>query len=96
MPRPIAKPSIKRAGSIPKCPILAACFIGGGGILSGEVVGRRYIYRPAQSQAWAHTQLILDVVPGRGGMFSLDNGREKSSLTRGKVFTASKQAQLAG
>jgi len=41
----------------------------------------------AQFQAWRHTQLILDVVPGRGGMFSLDNGREKRFLTRGKLFS---------
>lgn len=29
---------------------------------------------------------ILDVVPGRGGMFSLDNGRERRFLVRGRVF----------
>ena len=25
---------------------------------------------------------MIDVVPGRGGMFSLDNGRERRFLTR--------------
>ena len=30
-------------------------------------------------------KLIIDVVPGRGGMFSLDNGREKRFLTRSTV-----------
>ena len=29
---------------------------------------------------------IIDVVPGRGGMFSLDNGREKRFLTRSRVL----------
>ena len=36
----------------------------------------------AQYQAWKHTDLVIDVVPGRGGMFSLDNGRERRFLTR--------------
>ncbi|RVC41869.1 DUF779 domain-containing protein, partial [Mesorhizobium sp. M4B.F.Ca.ET.088.02.2.1] len=32
-----------------------------------------------------HTNLIIDVVPGRGGMFSLDNGRERRFLTRSAI-----------
>jgi uncharacterized protein (DUF779 family) len=43
-----------------------------------------YISEP-QYEAWKHTDLILDVVPGRGGMFSLDNGREKRFLTRSVI-----------
>ena len=27
----------------------------------------------------------IDVVPGRGGMFSLDNGRERRFLTRSEI-----------
>lgn len=34
-----------------------------------------------------HTQLIIDVVPGRGGMFSLENGRDVRFLTRSRLFT---------
>ena len=33
----------------------------------------------------ADTDLVIDVVAGRGGMFSLDNGREKRFLTRSEV-----------
>ena len=47
-----------------------------------------------QFEAWKHTQLILDVVPGRGGMFSLDNGRERRFLTRSRVFTDEEMAAL--
>ena len=36
---------------------------------------------------WEHTQLIIDVVPGNGGMFSLDNGTGRRFLTRSRVFT---------
>ena len=40
-------------------------------------------------------KLIIDVVPGRGGMFSLENGREKRFLTRGRVFSQTEIAALA-
>ena len=39
----------------------------------------------SQFEAWKHTDLIIDVVAGRGGMFSLDNGREKRFLTRSTI-----------
>ncbi len=45
-----------------------------------------YISRP-QFEYWKHTQLILDVVPGRGGMFSLDNSEGVRFLIRSRVFT---------
>ena len=38
---------------------------------------------------------ILDVVPGRGGMFSLDNGRERRFLARARTFTADELGKLA-
>ena len=83
-------------GSSPMCYPAAEFRIGGGDILLGELGGAPVYIGRAQGEAWAHTQLILDVVPGRGGMFSLDNGRELRFLTRGRVFTAAEQAQLAG
>ena len=43
-----------------------------------------YISGP-QYEAWKHTDLIIDAVPGRGGMFSLDNGRERRFLTRSRI-----------
>lgn len=53
----------------------------------GEVDGVPVYISAPQFDAWRHTQLVLDVVPGRGGMFSLDNGRERRFLTRSRVFT---------
>jgi len=47
-----------------------------------------------QFEYWRHTQIIIDVVPGRGGMFSLDNGREVRFLTRSRVFTDAEAAAL--
>jgi len=39
----------------------------------------------SQYEAWKHTRLVIDVVPGRGGMFSLDNGRERRFLVRSEI-----------
>lgn len=82
-------------GSSPMCYPAGAFRIGGGDILLGEVGGAPVYIGRAQGAAWAHTQLILDVVPGRGGMFSLDNGREVRFLTRGRVFTDGERMRLA-
>lgn len=43
-----------------------------------------------------HTQLVIDVVPGRGGGFSLEAPDGVRFLSRGRVFTAEEQASLAG
>lgn len=44
-----------------------------------------YISRP-QFEYWKHTQLTLDVVPGRGGMFSLENAEGVRFFIRSRVF----------
>lgn len=48
----------------------------------GEIGGMPFYISASQYETWRHTQLTIDVVPGRGGMFSLDNGREKRFLVR--------------
>jgi uncharacterized protein len=53
-----------------------------------------YISRP-QFEYWKHTQLVIDVVPGRGGMFSLENGTGMRFLTRSRLFTDEQCAGLA-
>jgi hypothetical protein len=60
----------------------------------GEIAGAPVYISAAQFDLWRHTQLIIDVVPGRGGMFSLDNGREQRFLTRGRVFSDEEMATL--
>jgi uncharacterized protein (DUF779 family) len=73
-------------GSSPMCYPAGEFRIGESDILLGKVDDVPVYIGAAQGEAWAHTQLILDVVPGRGGMFSLDNGREVRFLTRGHVL----------
>jgi uncharacterized protein (DUF779 family) len=40
----------------------------------------------AQFQYWKHTQLTIDVVPGRGAGFSLEAPHGVRFLTRSRVF----------
>ncbi|KLO33131.1 DUF779 domain-containing protein [Mycobacterium haemophilum] len=47
-----------------------------------------------QYLAWKHTQLVIDVVPGRGGGFSLEAPEGVRFLSRGRVFTDAEKALL--
>jgi uncharacterized protein (DUF779 family) len=74
-------------GSSPMCYPADDYIVGDNDVLLGTIGGAPfYISRP-QFEYWKHTQLIIDVVPGRGGMFSLDNGRDVRFLTRSRLFT---------
>ena len=53
----------------------------------GEIGGVPFYMGAAQYEYWKHTQLIIDVVEGRGGMFSLENGEGVRFLTRSRLFT---------
>jgi uncharacterized protein (DUF779 family) len=48
-----------------------------------------------QFDAWKHTQLVIDVVPGRGGGFSLESPEGMRFLSRGRAFTDAENAQLS-
>jgi uncharacterized protein (DUF779 family) len=48
-----------------------------------------------QFEAWKHTQLVIDVVPGRGGGFSLEAPEGMRFLSRGRAFTDAENALLA-
>lgn len=73
-------------GSSPMCYPASEYRIGETDVKLGEVGGVPVYISASQFAVWQHTQLIIDVVPGRGGMFSLDNGRERRFLTRSRLF----------
>jgi len=72
-------------GSSPMCYAVGDLIIGDNDVLLGEIGGAKFYIGGQQYEAWKHTNLIIDVIPGRGGMFSLDNGREKRFLTQSEV-----------
>jgi uncharacterized protein len=47
-----------------------------------------------QFQAWKHTQLVIDVVPGRGGGFSLEAPEGMRFLSRGRAFSDAENVEL--
>jgi uncharacterized protein (DUF779 family) len=63
-------------------------------VLLGHIGGVPFYISRAQFEYWKHTQLIIDVVPGRGGMFSLENGRGVRFLTRSRLYTEGEIAAL--
>jgi uncharacterized protein len=48
-----------------------------------------------QFRAWKHTQLVIDVVPGRGGGFSLEAPEGMRFLSRGRAFSDVENTALA-
>ena len=81
-------------GSSPMCFAQGDFLIGDQDILLGEIAGAPFYISGPQFEVWRHTQLIIDVVPGRGGMFSLENGREVRFHTRSRLFTDAEVAIL--
>ena len=72
-------------GSSPMCYAQGDLLIGDQDVQLGTIGGMPFYISASQFEVWRHTDLIIDVVKGRGGMFSLDNGRERRFLTRSTV-----------
>ncbi|AIG27107.1 MULTISPECIES: DUF779 domain-containing protein [Brevibacillus] len=74
-------------GSSPMCYPVGELLIGDHDVLLGEIGNTPFYMSEAQYEYWKHTQLIIDVVPGRGGMFSLEGPEGVRFLTRSRLFT---------
>ncbi|WP_313927911.1 DUF779 domain-containing protein [Pseudoxanthomonas sp.] len=82
-------------GSSPMCYPVGDFIVGDRDVRLGEIGGAGVYISPSQFEYWKHTQLIIDVVPGRGGMFSLENGEGVRFLVRSRLFTDEEFAALA-
>jgi len=74
-------------GSQPMCFAEGEFKTGSSDVCLGEVNGCRFFMSADQWEYWKHTQLILDVTPGRGSSISLEIPLGMRFLTRGRVFT---------
>lgn len=81
-------------GSSPMCYPRGEFRIGESDILLGEIGDSPFYIAKNQYEYWKHTQLIIDAVKGRGGMFSLEGPEGKRFLTRSRVFTDEERAKL--
>lgn len=81
-------------GSSPMCYPAGEFKVGGQDVLLGEIGGCPFYMGAAQFEYWRHTQLIIDVVPGRGGMFSLEGPEGKRFLTRSRLYSEAEWTAL--
>jgi hypothetical protein len=76
------------------CYPLGEFLVGGSDVKLGEIGGAPFYMSRSQFEYWQHTKLTIDVVPGRGGMFSLENPEGVRFLVRSELFTDDEQAAL--
>lgn len=60
----------------------------------GDIGGCPFYISKSQYQYWKHTQLIIDVIEGTGGTFSLEGPEGKAFHTRSRVFSAREMEEL--
>jgi hypothetical protein len=82
-------------GSAPMCYPRNEFLVGDHDVLLGEIGGSPFYMSEAQFEYWKHTHLTIDVVPGRGGMFSLEGPEGLRFLTRSRLFTEEESRILA-
>jgi uncharacterized protein (DUF779 family) len=73
-------------GSQPMCFADGEFKTGNSDICLGEVAGCPFYISRDQYEYWKHTQLILDVTPGRGSSFSLEIPLGVRFLTRSRLL----------
>ena len=83
-------------GSSPMCYPEGDLIVGAQDVKLGEIAGVPFYIHKKQFEYWKHTQLIIDVVEGRGGMFSLEGVEGKRFLTRSRAFTKDENDELNG
>ncbi len=75
--------------------LLAVLDVGGADARSKGIFGVPVWISGSQFETWKHTQLVIDVVPGRGGGFSLESPEGMRFLSRGRAFTDTENDALA-
>jgi len=73
-------------GSAPMCFAQGDFLLGDGDVHLGDIGGVPFHISESQFAYWCHTQLIIDVVEGRGGMFSLEGPTGRRFLTRSRFY----------
>ncbi|WP_158734651.1 DUF779 domain-containing protein [Alteribacillus sp. YIM 98480] len=81
-------------GSSPMCFPEGDFRVGSSDMYLGQIGGMPFYISKDQYEYWKHTQLIIDVVDGRGGMFSLEGPEGKRFLTRSRVYSEEERKAL--
>ena len=82
-------------GSAPMCFPRGEFRTGGQDVLLGQIAGDVPVWiGAAQFEYWRHTQVTIDVVPGRGAGMSLESPEGMRFIVRSRVFTDEANAAL--
>lgn len=82
-------------GSSPMCFEKGDFEVGSQDIWLGEVYGCDFFMSADQFEYWKHTQLTLDVTPGRGSSFSIEIPMGIRFMIRSKLFTSEELESLS-
>lgn len=82
-------------GSAPMCYPAGEFRLGASDVKLGEIGGMGFYMSASQFEYWKHTQLIIDVVAGRGASFSLEIPEGVRFITRSRVFSDAEVDALA-
>jgi uncharacterized protein (DUF779 family) len=80
--------------SAANCYLPGELTIGAGDVFLGDIGGSPFYISASQYEYWKHTQLIIDVIEGSGGTFSLEGPEGKAFHTRSRLFTDAEWAEL--
>jgi uncharacterized protein (DUF779 family) len=81
-------------GSQPMCFAEGEFKTGQTDVCLGEIAGCKFYMNGDQFEYWKHTQLTLDVIPGRGSSFSLEIPLGVRFHIRSRIFSDEELAAL--
>ena len=81
-------------GSQPMCFEAGEFKVGGSDVCLGEVEDCKFYMGADQFEYWKHTQLILNVTPGRGSSFSLEIPLGVRFFIESRMFTDEELSHL--
>ena len=81
-------------GSAPMCFPANEFIVGDVDVKLGEIGGVPFYMSESQFAYWEHTHLIIDVIPGTGGMFSLERPSGLRFLTRSRLYSDAELSTL--
>jgi uncharacterized protein len=81
-------------GSSPMCFPRGEFKLGQRDVYLGTIANTPFYIGGEQYEYWKHTQLTIDVVPGRGSGFSLESPEGVRFLTRSRLFSDEESAAL--
>ena len=80
--------------SAANCYLPGEITMGAGDVFLGKIGDADFYISTTQYETWKHTQLIIDVIEGHGGTFSLEGPEGKAFHTRSRVFTPEEMMTL--